>query len=126
MKTSLSRLALGAGFVLLAATQIVAAEFDQRLSNLSTRTLVGTGANVAVVGFVIGPGYSKNVLIRAVGPGLGVFGVPGTISDPQIDLFDSAGRKFVSNDNWATIASNATAANVATAGTFTSVGAFGL
>ncbi|MEY2880088.1 MAG: hypothetical protein RLZZ15_2468, partial [Verrucomicrobiota bacterium] len=96
-----------------------AAEFNQRLINLSTRTQVGTGANVAVVGFVISAGSSKNVLIRAVGPGLGAFGVAGTISDPKIDIFDAAGKIILSNDNWATT-------TVGGATTFGSVGAFGL
>ena len=97
-----------------------AAEFNQRLSNLSTRTQVGTGANVAVVGFVVGPGSSKNILIRAVGPGLSAFGVSGVLGDPKIDLFDSStpAKLVATNDNW-------TAASVG-ATTFTTVGAFNL
>ncbi len=99
---------------------------DQRVSNLSTRTQIGTGAaNTAVVGFVIGPGPSKNVLIRAVGPGLAGFGVAGTLGDPRIDLYDSAtpARLVASNDNWQTVASGTTPT---TATTFSSVGAFPL
>lgn len=111
-----------AGATLLLAP-VFAAEFDQRLSNLSTRTQVGSGANVAVVGFVIGPGGSKNILIRAAGPTLSAapFSVPGALSDPQIALFNFAGVQILANDNWST---NAVAANAATTATFDSVGAF--
>jgi uncharacterized protein (DUF1800 family) len=108
---------------MLVSSILSAAEFTQRLSNLSTRAQVGTGNDVAVVGFVIGPGSSKNVLIRAAGPALGSFGVTGTLADPRIDLIDSTGRKLMSNDNWSTVISPATAA---TATTFSSVGAFPL
>lgn len=93
----------------------------QRLANLSTRTQVGSGANVAVVGFVVGPGSSKNILIRAVGPTLASspFNVPGTVSDPKIDVADGLGRIIFSNDNWSTT-------TVGGATTFASVGAFNL
>lgn len=100
-----------------------AAEYDQRLSNLSTRAQVGTGSNVAVVGFVVGPGTAKNVLIRAIGPTLSTFGVSGQLLDPQIEVFDSGGRKILGNDNWGT---NIAPAVPATSGAFSSVGAFGL
>jgi uncharacterized protein (DUF1800 family) len=96
---------------------------NERLSNLSTRAQVGSGNNIAVVGFVIGPGPSKNVLIRAVGPTLSQFGVSGQLSDPQIDVFDSAGHKILSNDNWGTTVSPA---SPATSTTFSSTGAFAL
>jgi uncharacterized protein (DUF1800 family) len=102
---------------------VFAADSDQRLANLSTRAQVGAGGNVAVVGFVIGPGASKNVLIRAVGPALTSYGISSPLSDPQIDLYDSGGRRLLSNDNWSTVLSPA---SPATATTFSSVGAFGL
>jgi uncharacterized protein (DUF1800 family) len=97
------------------------AEFNQRLSNLSTRTQVGTGSNIAVVGFVVGPGAPKTVLIRAIGPALSSFGVSGGLGDPKIDLYDSStpAKLVASNDNWATT-------SVGGATTFASVGAFAL
>ena len=39
------------------------------------------------------------MLIRAVGPALGAFGVGGTMPDPQLDLF-SGQTVLASNDNW--------------------------
>jgi len=79
------------------------------------RTSAG-GADILITGFTIGPGPSKQVLVRAVGPTLGVFGVPGTLSDPKLELFNSSSVKIAENDNWN--ASDSTA--------FASVGAFAL
>ncbi len=109
----------------LCALNLVSAAEPDRVANLSTRTQVGTGANVAVVGFVIGLGAAKTVLIRAVGPGLAGFGVGGTLGDPRIDLYDSStpARLVTSNDNWQTTTAGAQAA---TATTFGTVGAFAL
>jgi uncharacterized protein (DUF1800 family) len=105
-----------AGSILAASTATA-----QRLANLSTRTQVGSAANVAVVGFVVSQGSNKNILIRAVGPTMAAapFSVPGTISDPKIDVADAAGRVIFSNDNWSTT-------TVGGATTFASVGAFNL
>ena len=113
--------ALAALVSLVAPLGVVAAEFDQRVANLSTRTQVGTGTNIAVVGFVVGPGTPKTILIRAVGPSLSGFGVAGSLGDPKIDLFDSStpAKLVATNDNWATT-------TVGGATTFSSVGAFAL
>lgn len=98
-----------------------AAEYNERLANISTRAQVGPGSNIAIVGFVIGPGPTKTVLIRAAGPGLSQF-LTGVVSDPKIDLYDSNGTRVLGNDNWgSTVAPAGTAAS----STFTSVGAFG-
>lgn len=59
----------------------------QRLLNISTRARVGTAENVLIAGFVISGQQSKPVLIRAVGPTLGVFGVPGVLATPRLELF---------------------------------------
>ncbi len=119
MKRLLTFAALLCGCILAPMTS--GAEFDQRLANVSTRAQVGTGGNVAVVGFVIGPGAAKQVLIRAVGPTLSGYGVSGVLSDPQIEVFNSAGVRVLANDNWSTTVSPAAAA---TAAAFSSVGAF--
>ncbi len=123
MNRLLSLAVLPFACALLVAQSARAAQYNDRLANLSTRAQVGSGSNVAVVGFVIGPGTAKNVLIRAVGPTLTQLNVPGVISDPQIDVFDSGGRRILGNDNWSTAVAPA---GTATATTFNSVGAFGL
>ncbi|MCX6952879.1 MAG: DUF1800 family protein [Verrucomicrobia bacterium] len=121
MKTFFPSVLFALAFAVLAIVPASA----QRLSNLSTRTQVGTGANVTVVGFVVGQGSNKNVLIRAIGPTIAAapFNVPGTISDPKIDLADASGRILFTNDNWGTTVAPAA---VATSATFASVGAFNL
>ncbi len=70
------------------------------LMNISTRAPVGTGANVMIAGFVLGGSGSKSVLIRAVGPGLAAYGVPGTLADPQLVVTKTDGTFVASNDNW--------------------------
>jgi uncharacterized protein (DUF1800 family) len=88
---------------------------ETRLSNVSVRTSAG-GADTLITGFTIGPGAAKQVLIRAVGPTLGGFGVTGVLADPKLELFNSAGAKILENDNF----------NPADAPIFASVGAFAL
>ena len=86
-----------------------------RLINISTRGQVGIDANILIGGFSISGG-DKTVLIRAVGPGLGAFNVSGTVADPILNLFNSAGTIVATNDNWQS----------ADAATFAQVGAFAL
>jgi len=86
------------------------------LSNLSARSLVGSSSQVQIAGFVVGGTGSKNILVRAVGPRLSAFGLSGVVSDPKLEIYDSANVLLGSNDNW-----DATLASV-----FTSVGAFAL
>lgn len=88
---------------------------DARLANVSVRTSAG-GGDILITGFTIGPGPSKTVLVRAVGPTLGAFGVAGTLSDPKLELYNSASVKIAENDNF----------NSADAATFAAVGAFPL
>ncbi len=86
-----------------------------RLANISTRGQVGTGADNIFGGFVIAGGL-KTVLVRAIGPGLAAFGVPGTLADPTLTIFDSRNAAVATNDNW----------SAADAASFTQVGAFPL
>lgn len=86
-----------------------------RLTNLSARTQVGTGAGLLIAGFAVGGETSKTLLIRAIGPGLAPFGVPGTLVDPRLELYTGSTLLAV-NDNWE-------ATSVAA---FSAVGAFNL
>lgn len=98
-----------------------------RLVNLSTRGLALTGADQLIPSFVIAGSGTKRLLIRAVGPTLGSFGVPGSLADPQLTLkrYDPARRDYIdvlANDNWGTpVANAATIASVTS-----SVGGFAL
>jgi hypothetical protein len=89
-----------------------------RLINVSARTQVGTNGDVLIAGFVIGGTGAKTLLIRAVGPTLGQFGVSGTLLDPQLTVFTGAGDKIDENDNWG--------GSSALSSIFSRVGAFGL
>ena len=75
---------------------------DARLANISTRGLVGTGNNVMIGGFILGPntnGFST-VIIRGIGPSLSDLGVPGALQNPTLELRDSNAVLVASNDNW--------------------------
>jgi hypothetical protein len=79
---------------------------QSRLTNLSTRCLVGTGDEQAIAGTLVGdfnntglPKPDRRVLILGKGPSLAAFGLQGTLSDPQLSV-SNMGQY---NDNWATI-----------------------
>ena len=79
-----------------------AAQYDQRLANLSTRGQVGTGSGVMITGLIIQAGAPKQVLIRAVGPTLGAapYSVPGTISNPILSLYNSSNALVATTNKW--------------------------
>ncbi len=86
-----------------------------RLVNVSARTQVGTGDSILIAGFAIGGSTPVRLLIRAVGPTLGAFGVGGVLADPKLEVL-SGSTKISENDNW--LAEDAA--------TFGTVGAFNL
>lgn len=95
-----------------------------RTLNLSTRGLVRSGEGLLIGGVVVrGPG-PKQLLIRAVGPTLGSFGVGSTLADPVLNVF-SGDRVLAANDDWGTPATGA-ATPAAIAAAAASVGAFAL
>ncbi len=71
-----------------------------RTINVSTRGVVGSGADKMIAGFVINGSAARRVLIRAVGPTLGDFGVPGTIAEPQLELYTGRGLLQSSAGAW--------------------------
>jgi len=88
------------------------------LINLSARAQVGTDANVLIAGFVVGGSGSKKVLIRAVGPKLGAYGVPGVLADPKLELTTLQGTSLAANDDWGSSDAAAIAAAASAAGAF--------
>jgi hypothetical protein len=72
---------------------------SSRLSSLSARGSVGTGANVLIVGFVTSNG-SKSVLLRGIGPTLTNYGVTGVLAQPQLLLFNAVGTQIAANSGW--------------------------
>jgi hypothetical protein len=84
-----------------------------RLINISTRAMVGTGANILIPGFVItGPG-TETLLIRGDGPSLSQFSVTGVLAQPTLSVFDSTGKSIASNTGWGTNANPALIASTA-------------
>ncbi len=87
-----------------------------RLVNVSTIGFVGIGEQALIPGFVIGGNAPKQVLIRAVGPGLQPFGVPDLLANPQLSVVP-LGKDFsiATNDNWGGTAELQAAFNQASA-----------
>lgn len=77
-----------------------------RLINLSTRAFVGTGQDILIPGFVVGPPARNNVdtarlvLIRAIGPGLRDFEVEGVLERPRIRVLSPHGFVTAENTGW--------------------------
>ncbi|MBL9189449.1 MAG: lamin tail domain-containing protein [Opitutaceae bacterium] len=105
----------GAGIVLVEAYDTGTGN-SPRLINLSARNQVGTGDDILIAGFSLAGSGMKQLVIRAVGPKLAAFGVPGTLADPKLELYSSTGAKIAENDNWTSTL----------AGAFSMVGAFPL
>ena len=78
----------------------IAAERDARLANLSSRTVVGTDADMLVAGFVVGGGESKDILVRAIGPTLASAGIKNALRHPRLEVFRSNGELIASNQQW--------------------------
>jgi hypothetical protein len=91
-----------------------------RMTNVSVLKQIAARTTLTA-GFVIdGPG-EKTVLLRAIGPSLGLppFNIPGVMLDPKLALFDNTtGTKINENDDWG--------GTPALAAGFNSVGAFQL
>ena len=75
-----------------------------KLANISTRALVGTGANVLIGGFIVTGTQSKAVIVRGIGPSLPL---PGKMLDPTLELHDASGAIIGFNDNWGQSANSA-------------------
>jgi hypothetical protein len=72
------------------------------LANISSRGLVGTGANVMIGGFIVEA--TARFLTRGLGPTLAAppFNVPGTLADPTLELHNGNGDLLASDDDWQT------------------------
>ena len=70
-----------------------------RLLNIAARGRVELGDNVLIGGFINTGG--GRVLLRAIGPSLGAFGVSDFLPDPVLTLRDINGNVLMINDNWA-------------------------
>jgi hypothetical protein len=71
-----------------------------KVVNISTRGFVSTGENVMIGGFIITGNDSAQLVIRAIGPSLGAFGVPNPLADPFLEIHDGNGATIETNNNW--------------------------
>ena len=67
------------------------------LGNISTRSMVGTGENVLIGGFIVTGTQTKKVILRAIGPSLPMV---DKMLDPTLELYNSSGGVVATNDNW--------------------------
>jgi hypothetical protein len=67
------------------------------LLNISTRLRVQTGDNAMIGGFIITGTQTKTVIVRGIGPSLGM---PGALQDPVIEVHGASGELLATNDNW--------------------------
>jgi hypothetical protein len=76
--------------------------------NLSARGQVLDGENVMIGGFVVSGAYPQTVLVRALGPSLGSYGVSGTLTNPTVTLVRMSDQAIVAtNDDWGSTANAA-------------------
>jgi hypothetical protein len=70
--------------------------------NLATRLRVEPGDHALIAGLIVSGAEPKKVIVRGIGPSLGSAGVPGTLADPVLELYNSAGQLVARNDDWKT------------------------
>jgi phosphodiesterase/alkaline phosphatase D-like protein len=78
----------------------VAGTKDHALVNISTLARISSASDSIVSGFVISGASSRNVLVRAVGPTLGAFGVNDALAQPVLSVFQGD-QMVATNSAWA-------------------------
>jgi cyclophilin family peptidyl-prolyl cis-trans isomerase len=73
-----------------------------RMRNISTRGIVGTGDNALIGGFIIKGNAPKRVAVRAIGPSLAdpPRNLNNVLPNPILELKDASGTTIASNDDW--------------------------
>jgi hypothetical protein len=85
-----------------------------RLTALSCRAQVGTGADVLIPGIIVTGSSAKTLIVRAKGPS--IEGVAGVLAQPKLELFNGSGVRIAENTGWNN-APNVAAISAATAAT---------
>ncbi len=83
-------------------TSTVGAEGGSYLGNISSRVSLPQGGT-ATLGFVLRGESASRVLVRAVGPTLGSFGVPDSLGNPRLRILAGSGQvmtELAQNDDW--------------------------
>ena len=69
----------------------------KNLLNISTRARAGAAEEAMIGGFIVQGSAAKKILVRGVGPSLPL---TGALSNPVVDLYNSAGELIGTNDDW--------------------------
>jgi hypothetical protein len=80
----------GPGVGLIEAYDLTAGAAGQRLLNVSTLALAGSGENTLIAGVVVAGTAPKRLLVRAVGPSLAPLGLPGILARPVVSVYSGA------------------------------------
>jgi hypothetical protein len=100
----------------------------QSLTNLSFRARTSPGEGTAIAGFVIVDPQNfdrpAKVLLRAIGPTLGSYGIQHPLTNPVLTVYNSKGEVVATDDDWAVNNSSADTATLTAA--MKQVGAFDL
>lgn len=76
-------------------------EIYASLPNLSTRGFVGTGDSVMIAGMIVCCEIGEDkIVVRGLGPGLSLAGVPDALEDPTLELRNSNGALVATNNDW--------------------------
>jgi uncharacterized delta-60 repeat protein len=70
-----------------------------RLANVATRGLIQPGDKLMIAGFIVQNG-PMNVVLRAIGPSLSIFGISNALPDTTLQLRDQNGGIVLENDDW--------------------------
>jgi len=74
---------------------------NSKLANISTRSLVQTGNDIMIAGFILGGNTQEdNFVMRGIGPSLTGQGVAGALADPTLELRDGNGNLIIANNDW--------------------------
>ena len=73
---------------------------SSQLDNLSARAFTSPGDAALIGGLILEGMNMKRILFRALGPELAAKGVANAVQDPTLEIYDAAGAKIATNDNW--------------------------
>ncbi|MDQ3199390.1 MAG: hypothetical protein M3Q46_09445, partial [Verrucomicrobiota bacterium] len=73
---------------------------SQWLPAVASRKQVNVGKSTTVGTFLVDGTVAKSYVLRALGPSLSDIGVKGAISDPILEIYNTAGTLVAQNDNW--------------------------
>ena len=91
---------------------------ERAVANISFLMRAEAASRGPIVNFTLEGASSKSVLVRAVGPTLGSFGLPSVLGDPKLTVYNASGTAVATNSGWG--------GSTAVAGAMAAVGAFNL